>query len=156
MQWNANFMCYGLVANGPVLHYTYTRLIPQFCAGNDVTALAKKLLFTQTVFSIVSITSFYIFVSSLEGKDLQGTKSELEQKLLPTFYTNLKIWPLLQLINFTLVPLKLQVLYVNFMQVWWNAYLSFMKNQDQFAVTSAADCDFDVDCAYDLHRNLQS
>ena len=45
--------------------------------------------------------------------------------------TNLKVWPLLQLINFTMVPPQLQVFYVNFMQIWWNAYLSFMKFNDE-------------------------
>ena len=45
--------------------------------------------------------------------------------------TNFKVWPLLQLINFTLVPPQLQVFYINFMQIWWNAYLSFMKFSEQ-------------------------
>ena len=71
---------------------------------------------------------------------MEGTRNELKQKLLPTFYTNLKVWPLLQLINFTLVPPQLQVLYINFMQIWWNAYLSFMKNKEQFA--NSADYDY--------------
>lgn len=50
--------------------------------------------------------------------------------------TNAKVWPILQLINFTLVPVHLQVFYVNFMQVWWNAYLSFMKNSSHVAEAS--------------------
>lgn len=131
-----NFMSYGLLANGPALHFTYSRIIPTFAKGNDLRALGKKLLFTQTVFSVVSIASFYIFVSRLEGKDLEGTKDELKAKLLPTLCTNWKVWPLLQLINFALVPPQLQVLYVNFMQLWWNVYLSFMKNSSHVAEAS--------------------
>ena len=45
-QRTVNFMSYGMLANGPALHYTYSRLIPLICKGNDMTALAKKLLFT--------------------------------------------------------------------------------------------------------------
>lgn len=78
----------------------------------------------------------------MEGKDLEGTKDELKAKLLPTLYTNWKVWPLLQLINFALVPPQLQVLYVNFMQLWWNVYLSFMKNSSRVAEASN-----DVDCS---------
>jgi hypothetical protein len=133
-----NFMSYGFFANGPALHYTYSKLIPLFAPGNSMASLAKKLLFTQTLFSLVSISSFYIFTSQCEGKSLQGTKDELCQKLMPTMKTNLKVWPLLQLINFTMVPPQLQVFYVNFMQIWWNAYLSFMKFRDEDTIIAEA------------------
>ena len=122
-------MLYGFFANGPALHYTYSRIIPKLGPASCVKALGKKLLFTQTIFSLVSISSFYIFLSKCEGKSTAGTLEELNHKLVPTFITNLKIWPVLQLINFTLVPPQLQVLYVNFMQLWWNVYLSMMKNK---------------------------
>ena len=46
MRRTFNFMCYGLMANGPALHLTYSRLIPAFIKGNDMAALAKKMLFT--------------------------------------------------------------------------------------------------------------
>lgn len=133
-----NFMAYGFFANGPALHYTYSKLIPIFAPGNSMRCVAKKLLFTQTFFSLVSISSFYIFTSQCEGKSLQGTKDELCQKLWPTFLTNMKVWPLLQLINFTIVPPQLQVFYVNFMQIWWNAYLSFMKFSDEDTMIAEA------------------
>ena len=60
----------------------------------------------------------------------------MNEKLMPTMMTNWKIWPLLQLINFKFVPIQFQVLYVNFMAVWWNAYLSFIKNSAQPAEAS--------------------
>ena len=110
-----NLMSYGLVFNGPLLHLTYARIIPLFAQGNGLRALGKKLLFTQTIFSMFSISSFYIYTSLMEGKDIEGTKQELQNKLIPTLQTNIKVWPLLQLINFALVPPQLQVLYVNFM-----------------------------------------
>ena len=125
----SNFMLYGFFANGPALHFTYSQVIPKFGPQKCVKALGKKLLFTQTFFSFVSIASFYIFISKCEGKTAQGTLDELNNKLWPTYVTNLKIWPILQLINFTLVPPQLQVFYVNFMQLWWNVYLSAMKNK---------------------------
>jgi hypothetical protein len=62
-QRTSSFMAYGFFANGPALHYTYTKLIPIFAPGNCFKSVAKKLLFTQTIFSLVSISSFYIFTS---------------------------------------------------------------------------------------------
>ena len=63
VQRTLNFMFYGLVANGPALHFTYASLIPKIAPSSSYRCLAKKLLFTQTLFSLVSISSFYIFVS---------------------------------------------------------------------------------------------
>ena len=123
-----NFMSYGFVVYGPMLHYTYRHLIPLFAKDNSLRALGKKLFFTQTAFSMFSIASFFVYMSWIEKKGLEGTKNELNDKLMPTMVTNWKVWPLLQLINFKFVPLQLQVLYVNFMAIWWNAYLSFVKN----------------------------
>lgn len=150
-------MLYGLLANGPALHLTYSRLIPAYIKGNDLRALAKKMLFTQTIFSIISISSFYIFVSKIEGKDLDDTMQELKQKLMPTYITNLYVWPLLMLINLTCVPLKLQVLYINFMQIWWNAYLSFMKNNSLVAEASDTG-DYETQCiqSWALARQLKT
>ncbi len=39
------------------------------------------------------------------------------------------VWPFLQLINFTFVPLRFQVLYVNVCNLMWNAFISFVENR---------------------------
>ena len=41
-----NFMCYGLMINGPALHLTYGVFIPNYIKGNAMSFLAKKMLFT--------------------------------------------------------------------------------------------------------------
>ena len=37
-----------------------------------------------------------------------------------------------------MVPPQLQVFYVNFMQIWWNAYLSAMKFRDEDTLVAEA------------------
>lgn len=149
----AMFMSYGLLVNGPLLHITYSKVIPCFAAGTSLGAVGKKMLFTQTVFSWISIGSFYLYTSALEKKGIEGTKNELREKMMPTMFANWKAWPLLQLINFAFVPPPLQVLYVNFMQIWWNAYLSFVKNQARVAEASN---EVDFDESIYLSRKLKS
>jgi len=46
----------------------------------------------------------------------------------PTYLADWLVWPPLQLINFSLVPLRYQVLYVNACNLLWNTFLSFMAN----------------------------
>ena len=42
---------------------------------------------------------------------------------------NYKLWPLANAINFSLVPLKLRVLFANVVSVFWNMYLSAASNR---------------------------
>jgi len=46
-----------------------------------------------------------------------------------TYIADCVVWPPLQLINFSFVPLKYQVLYVNVANLFWNTFLSFMANK---------------------------
>lgn len=45
---------------------------------------------------------------------------------LQTYIADCVVWPPLQLINFTFVPLRLQVLYINLANLGWNTFLSMM------------------------------
>ena len=126
-----NFALYGFFLNGPALHLTYNKIIPLFGKANDFTALSKKLLFTQVIYSSISICAFYVFLSYCEGKDMREAKQEVCQKWGPTYMTNIKVWPFLQLVNFTMVPIPLQALYVNVLSVVWWVYLSYMKNKEK-------------------------
>jgi hypothetical protein len=47
---------------------------------------------------------------------------------LTTYIADWVVWPPLQLVNFTFVPLRYQVLYVNVCNLMWNTFLSFMAN----------------------------
>lgn len=46
-----------------------------------------------------------------------------------TYVADCLVWPPLQLVNFSLVPLRYQVLYVNTANLFWNSFLSFMANK---------------------------
>jgi len=52
----------------------------------------------------------------------------VKETLAPTLITNYKVWPLVQVLNFAIVPVKLQVLFVNCVAVWWNFVLSMTQH----------------------------
>jgi hypothetical protein len=52
-----------------------------------------------------------------------------KRQYVKTFIADCIVWPPLQLINFTFVPLKYQVLYVNVANLGWNTFLSIMANE---------------------------
>ena len=64
-------------------------------------------------------------VSALASKGMDKVKGDLGATLV----TNYKVWPAVQVLNFTVVPLKLQVLFVNCVAVWWNFVLSMTQHK---------------------------
>lgn len=46
-----------------------------------------------------------------------------------TYIADCMVWPPLQLINFTFIPVRFQFLFVNFANLAWNTYLSLMANK---------------------------
>ena len=59
------------------------------------------------------------------------TKSWLHTKevYLETYLYDCIVWPPLQLINFTFIPLRFQFLFVNIANIGWNTFLSLMANK---------------------------
>jgi hypothetical protein len=47
---------------------------------------------------------------------------------MPALLANWSCWPLAQLINFTVIPLDLRILYVNLLSIAWTAYISRMAS----------------------------
>ena len=55
------------------------------------------------------------------------TVAHTKDVYLTTYIVDCVVWPPLQLINFTFVPLRYQVLYVNGCNLAWNCFLSIMS-----------------------------
>ena len=110
-----------------MLQITYNKILPRLVPESTRLALAKKILFTQTCFAVTSICAFYTVIPLLQGKNLAEGFEEIKYKIWPTMLANWKVWPLFHLVNFTLVPVKLQAAFVAFFCLFFNIYLSFMK-----------------------------
>lgn len=96
--------------------------------GNSFKATVKKVLVTQTIFSTFGCALFYFTLALSEGKDFEHSKKEVKEKTLPTLLVGWKVWPFISFVNFMFVPLQFQVAFVNFIAIFWNAYMSYMKN----------------------------
>ncbi len=83
-------------------------------------------MLSQSIVSYGSIIIFYSIIPLIQGKTVGDSIEEIRNKSWQTMLMNWKVWPLVQLINFTLVPIKLQVLWVNMFGLIFNVYLSYM------------------------------
>ncbi len=98
-------MKYGFFVNGPFLHFLYSKFYSRF--ENTPIGTIKKLLLSQSIVSYASIIIFYSIVPLIQGKTVGDSLEEIRTKSWQTMLMNWRLWPLVQLINFTLVPIKL-------------------------------------------------
>lgn len=83
-----------------------------------------KVSLDQLVFAPIFLTAITTIVSLLQGMELQNVIKRLKNDYWELLRANYCIWPLAQLINFSVVPLNYQVLFVQVIAIVWNTYLS--------------------------------
>jgi protein Mpv17 len=59
----------------------------------------------------------------------QHSWQKVREVYVETFVMDCIVWPPLQLINFTFIPVRFQFLYVNVANLAWNTFLSLMANK---------------------------
>ncbi|KAI5184981.1 protein Mpv17 [Nematocida homosporus] len=124
---------YGFVT-GSLAYELYRRLdgatsIPyqEKRATLKIRAAFSKLLIDQLIFSPISNAIFTIFSICISSKSytlLTGLEYYFE--LLLNSY---KIWPIAQLINFWLVPLKYRMLFIGLVSFCWTTFVRYDANK---------------------------
>jgi protein Mpv17 len=134
----AKMSSFGLFVVGPLLHQWY-KLLHRITAKSilpggvepskfsQIYSGMKQVLIDQTVFAGPSLALFFIYMNLIEGKDWTEVYNKMSNVFWDTLIMNWKVWPAVQFINFTFVPLAFRVLVVNAVSILWNAYLSFVQ-----------------------------
>jgi protein Mpv17 len=115
--------------------------------------LAARVAADQVVFTPVALTLFLSSMAFFEGWPPKKTPERLEAgseaarlepeeatarerveerirtKWWTAFTRNLLVWPGVQVVNFSVVPLEHRVLVVNVVALGWNCYLSWLNGQ---------------------------
>ncbi|KAK5582942.1 hypothetical protein RB653_004531 [Dictyostelium firmibasis] len=116
----------GVLYSGPMLHYWYKSL-DVMIKGESKSVVIKKMLVDQLVFAPFAIGGFMTVMNFInnsgELKDLDNFPSSL-------FYAvkiNWLLWPAAQIVNFSLVPPNLRVLYSSIISIFWSMFLSHIS-----------------------------
>lgn len=127
------FSCIGFCLVGPCLRYWYGKLdrLPLQIVWQKTII---KVLCDQILFAPIFIGIFITTLSFIQGNNFNNTKERLINEYPNILIGNYIIWPLAQLINFRLIPLNYQVVFVQMIAIIWNTYLSLKlghKNQKE-------------------------
>lgn len=118
-------------------------------------------LLEQITYTPAAMTSFYFFMSLMEGKSVDDSIAEVQSKFLPTYkvrsilvYTlseksqichsfaifphkfslikaAMCVWPMVSTVNFALVPEKNRVVFISMCSLIWTCFLAYVKQLDQ-------------------------
>lgn len=109
---------------GPGLLVWYKFLERVIGKEQTLKATLKKVALDQTIFAPVGLFSIMGAKSLLDGRSLEEFKTQLSNHYPEILVNNYKVWPAVQILNFSIVPLQFRVLIVQLVALGWNTYLA--------------------------------
>ncbi|KAH8355110.1 hypothetical protein KR093_005797, partial [Drosophila rubida] len=126
----ARFAGIGLCFAGPVLRKWYSTL--DELVAKDQPAwqrVFKKVSIDQTCFSPLFTLSLSYLVPFVNGQAHKEIVERIRESYFRIMARGYMLWPMAQLINFSLIPLYLQVVFAQLIGLLWNCYLSLVLNE---------------------------
>ena len=114
----------GLLVAGPTMYTWYTSL-DRVVTGGKLMAASKMVALDQLLFLPVYLASLISIMSLLRGETSEVLWRKLHRDYGHLLITSYKFWPLVQMFNFTLVPLHHRILLMNCVSIMWNTYLGW-------------------------------
>jgi hypothetical protein len=121
--------CLGVFMNGVMLHYWYRCLDRVFgsCMKTTQTVILKCVA-DQMVYAPFSIMAFFSYASVNKG----GTTTEIKERFVEkskesfvnTWVADCTVWPIINAVSFSLVPIHIRPTFVALAQVGWQTYMS--------------------------------
>lgn len=129
----ARLTTYGFCCAGPFYCWWYGWLdkfaAKKFIHHGVVAYVGGKILLDQFLMEPPNLVMFFTATGVLEGQTSTEIKQKMSDELAETFLVDCCVWPVAQLVNFTLVPVHFQALYTNSVSCLWSAFLSYMSHR---------------------------
>lgn len=117
--------CVFLVADFQIFRY---ELLDYKIKGNSLGKISYKIFLDQVIGAPVYVAMIFIVLGFLEGKSYDEVLTEIKVKGWDVYVANLIVWPAAQFINFYFLPPQYRVLYINFVTLLFDVYLSFVTS----------------------------
>uniref|UniRef100_A0A2N9FW25 Uncharacterized protein n=1 Tax=Fagus sylvatica TaxID=28930 RepID=A0A2N9FW25_FAGSY len=96
---------------------------------NSFRFVATKVAVDGVIFGPLDLLVFFTYMGFSTGKSVPQIKEDVKRDFLPALMLEGGIWPLLQVANFRFVPVRYQLLYVNFFCLVDSCFLSWLEQQ---------------------------
>ncbi|XP_050442194.1 mpv17-like protein [Adelges cooleyi] len=122
----AKFGLYGTLFVVPTL-YGWMRFAGFIWPSQTITGNITKAVVEQFTYGPFATASFFFFMTLLDGGSVEDAKLEVQKKFFPTWKVAVTVWPLLQSINYCVVPPKNRLIFVSFASLAWTVFLAYIK-----------------------------
>ena len=123
---------------GPLVHQYYEfsdAILPVEVGINRL----YKICMDQTIYLSVKCSIYIMAVNLLSGETFETGKNKVQDKLQGIMFTAWKFWPLVHLITYNVIPARHRILWVNCVDLIWNAILSLRTNSNDTSVDTKTD-----------------
>jgi protein Mpv17 len=126
------FMSYGF-AMAPVQFKWFQFLSRQFpmTKSSGLGPAINMVAMDQLLFAPCGIALFFTVMTIAEGGGKRAVFHKLREMYVPTLKANFMVWPLVQMINFRLMPIQFQLPFVSSVGIAWTAYLSLSNAAEE-------------------------
>ncbi|XP_058798282.1 protein Mpv17 isoform X2 [Phymastichus coffea] len=124
----AQFVAIGFCIAGPATR-TWYGILDKYFGSKGALVVLKKVSCDQLLFAPAFIIVLLSTIGLSQGNSIESVKSKLEDDYINVLINNYKLWPMVQIVNFYLIPLNYQVLVVQSVAVLWNTYISYITNK---------------------------
>lgn len=91
--------------------------------------VATKVAVDGLLFGPLDLLVFFTYMGFSTGKSVDQVKEDVKRDFLPALILEGGIWPIVQVVNFRYVPVRYQLLYVNFFCLLDSSFLSWLEQQ---------------------------
>lgn len=124
----ARFAVVGLAIAGPVMTVWY-RALDRTIVGTKGSMAVRKTLLDQVFFLPVYLVGFVWIMGVLRRDPTNDIVEKLKRDLWSMLVASYSVWPAVQLANFYVLPLRHRVLAINFVCLFWNAYVAWKAEE---------------------------
>lgn len=90
---------------------------------------AIKFCLDQTVGAAVNTILFIAGIALLRGHSLESIQQDIQDQFWPMIFAGQKLWPMVSLLNFTVVPFEYRTLFGSIVGLFWGIYLSMISTE---------------------------
>mmetsp|Transcript_11848 Transcript_11848/g.17388 ORF Transcript_11848/g.17388 Transcript_11848/m.17388 type:complete len:291 (-) Transcript_11848:53-925(-) len=119
----------GFIGHGPIAHYWLNFLDTYLSFDNAWWSAIPKIIIDQGPMSIVYNTIYSVLLGSLAFRDVREVLRDVKGAFWPSFLASIRFWPAVHLVTFNLVPIELQLLWVDACEIVWVCILSQVNNE---------------------------
>lgn len=121
----------GLLYFGPAAHYWY-EIIFALLPGSSLWSTLQKAFWGQVIFG-PSFTCIFFATSLIQSGQfsLKAWGQKIKSDLPGAWLAGAGFWPLVDLVSYSMIPVKWIPLFINMCSLVWTVYLSLIANRSQ-------------------------